>query len=174
MSWYRAFTVGGGESSNQYKSQEIFLACLARTWATLFPSLLIHLIDTYRKPISRHLTSFIILPSKDWLVGDEQTALITVALSPSMMSFENPASMENSIVFLHAKASASSLFDTSGPISDIAAIISPYSFWIIAQNPEQFWSAKMATLKFILKTKWGGGCHFFLADASVGVDSCSC
>lgn len=90
-----------------------------------------------------------------------------------MMSSEKPASMENSSAFLHAKASSSSLFVTGGPLTDKAAITSPFSFQIIGPYPEQFWSAKIAASKFILKTECGGGCHFFLTDAGVKIESCN-
>lgn len=55
----------------------------------------------------------------------------------------------------------------------IAAITSPFSFQIIGPYPEQFWSAKIAASKFILKTECGGGCHFFLTDAGVKIESCN-
>lgn len=45
-----------------------------------------------------------------------------------------------------------------GPIADIAAITSLFSFWIIAPNPELFKFEKIAASKFNLKIDAGGGC----------------
>ena len=73
-SWYKAFKAGGGESSIQNTSSEIFLTCCARAWATWLPLLLIQLKSTQCIPKTKWRTSSTTLLNKDRLAKDEDNA----------------------------------------------------------------------------------------------------
>ena len=99
---------------------------------------------------------------------------ITITLSPSTTISENPASMAKITTFRHANAFASSLFGTKCPFTDIPAIISPYAFQIIAQNPKHCWSEKTDVSKLSLNRFYGGGFHCCPLGATIEIAKCSC
>ena len=88
-SWYKAFKAGGGESSIQNTSSEIFLACCARAWATQLTPLLIQLKLTHCIPQTKWRTSSTTLPKSDRSAKEEDKAFITLLLSPSITSSES-------------------------------------------------------------------------------------
>ena len=95
-SWYKAVKAGGGESSIQNTSSEIFLACCARAWATRLPTLLIQLKLAHYIPQTNWRTSSTTLPKSDRSAKEEDKASITLLLSPSITSLVKPASVANS------------------------------------------------------------------------------
>ena len=161
----------GGDSSIQYNSSWTFLANLARERATVLASCLTQLIAFRCSPWIRQSTSPYTPPSKEW--QKEEIERITLTLSPSMIKSMNPASIENSRAFLHARTSASSMYATGGPLIDIAAITSSFSFRIIAPKPEHFSLAKTTASKFNLKIDVGGCCHTITLACVAGIASWS-
>lgn len=76
------------------------------------------------------------IPINDRSAFKEEIACMTLVLPPSITGSENPSSIVNSIAFLHASISASSLHCTARPLANTAAITSPLSFLITAPNPD--------------------------------------
>ena len=136
--WYKASMTGGGESSIQYNSSTMFLVYWAKICATLFPFLLIQLIEVECNPRILHLMPSYTCPSNERSPEELATAFMTVALSVSIIIFVKPDSTTNSRAFRQANASASSLQLIDGPLTDIAAITSPTEFQIIAPKPKHW------------------------------------
>ena len=118
----------------------MFLANWANSWATLFPSCLVHSILTHCKFQTKWWISPITFPSKEKSSCRVEIAFMTEELSPSMTSSEKPAS-------------------TSGPFATMTTITSPFSFQITTPKPELLRAENKATSKLSLKIEGGGGCQ---------------
>ena len=115
------------------------------------------LTNTARRPELRHWISPYKWPRRDRVAYEHAIVCIIVALSPFIISSTKPESRANSNPFRHASTSASSLSDTGGPFTVMAAITSPNSLQITVPKSKALMSLNIATSKLSLKQFSGGG-----------------
>ena len=109
------------DSSVQITSCDTCLAYLAKRWGAVLALLLVNCTCDHLNPLGKQSTSCIIWPTRDDRLFFSSKADMTDRLSPSTTISLKPHSNANSTTCLHARVSASSQQDTSGPLPESAA-----------------------------------------------------